>query len=220
MCATGNWTFIITFFFFSGHGGSPPQTGCQWCHNLYWDICPGSSLPHHDYLQTWKNSQVQSESGEIMSDRGMFRFLYHKSYTRTPTTSYEETDRLVCVPSLTRLLSIQDGCIQPNRVLRRVWGPEDFISFNPWVWHNFSCPTAELNNAPCGHFFIAGDYKDYRKKAREKNLFINWWTDCINWLYELIWKFWKKFNWYEWWEWRWTWFCLDKLCTFCRCAEA
>lgn len=74
------------------------------------------------------------------------------SYTRKPTTSYEETDWLVCVPSLSRLFPIQDGCVQPNRVLRRVWGPEDFIPFNPCVWHNFICTTAELHNAPLAHF--------------------------------------------------------------------
>jgi hypothetical protein len=165
ICATGNWTFIITFFFFLGHGGSPPQTGCRWCHNFDWYIVPGSSLPHHEYLQTQNNKY----SEEKYCQAGVW-FWLSKANLRTPTTSYEETDWLVRVPSISRLFPLQDGCVQPNGVLRRVWGPEDFIPFNPCVWHNFGCTTAELYNAPLGHFFfwVRGFQRLYRTQSTPK----------------------------------------------------
>ena len=62
------------------------------------------------------------------------------------------------MPSLSRQFTVQDGCIQPNRVLGRVWGPEDFFPVNPCVRHIFSCTTDELMNR---------------------------WTNYMNWLYEL-----------------------------------
>ena len=44
------------------------------------------------------------------------------------------------------------------------------IPFNPCVWHNFGCTTAELYNAPLGHFFLwaRGFQRLYRTQSTPK----------------------------------------------------